>query len=572
MTPEEAAALRARLVGTSAVTPLDRKLADVGNSASRLLNHPANPLTMGSGPTGAVYGLAAEELAMGQRGQLAGLSQAAQAQMADRVSAPMVMRPMDTPAAAVEASPSLASMAAPAPARPGGGGGGAPGGGLGGLREAFMAARRRQLGDFETDKELAGQMGVDKSVRTMAVADLERAQAARVQRDAELQQQADAEASEKHQAFLARNEKLADDIGRQRIDPKKLAGNTTIGEDIVDIIGSIAGGAIAGAKGGPNQYMQLLERNLDRMIAAEEKNIDNKKASLAARNSLFGQMLQETGDRRLAAMQTRNLVYEAAKQKIAADAAELGVPEIQTGAQQQVAEIQHKQDALNSQLSGEAYQQAVQQANAAASAQRAAEENAWKRQMQVMEMGFKRDELDLKRAQALGGSPEDLQKQAAQLGDKLGDEKLAKGRAAIDNLKARLAKAPEGEGLPGVGRWGDFKVAVLGQRLGLSNEERLARGDWDKLKLAYQSQITGSGASEAEREMISKAFEGAKTPAEQRQAVAEADAVFKQVEMRHKAGFDPRAVQLYEQRLGNIASGNVSDERAKTLKKKLGGY
>lgn len=83
---------------------------------------------------------------------------------------------------------------------------------------------------------------------------------------------------------------------------------------------------------------------------------------------------------------------------------------------------------------------------------------------------------------------------------------------------------------------------------GLNDNERVSRGDWDKIKLAYQKQITGSGASEAEREMLTRAFEGARTPAEQRNAIAQAKDYFDRREAAIKAGYDPATVRVYEER------------------------
>lgn len=564
-TPEEIAAFRARLAGGSDVTAFDRKASDVAGSLQRLGQTQFAGIAGSVGnPMAPMIHAAGEQAALAQGGGLGGLSHATQAAIANRpADPPTELQPMATTMPDVQAAPTLKDqLMAKLQGR---GGGGGPG--LGGLYSEWRTARGSQLGDFETDKKLASQMGDDRSTRVEAVAMLQQQQAAKMQRDAEVASQEEAKAAQRHEAFLQRNADLADDIGRQQIDPKRLVNNQSTGEKIGTILGAALGGLTSGVNGGPNQFLQQFDREIDRDIAAQQAAIDNKKTALGARQSVFGQMMQETGDRRLAAMQTRNLMYESAKQDIMAQADQLGIPEIRTNAEQAVSEIQHRQDALNAQLKGEDLQRQQAAAAAAASSQRAAEENAWKRQMEVAKLGLERDKVEIDKVKALGGGAEDIQKQAQQLGEKLAEPKLANGRAAIENSKTRLSKVGAGEGLPGVGAWGDFRERLLGTRLGLSEDERLARGDWEKMKLSYQSQITGSGASDGERAMLSKAFEGAKTPAEQRQAIAEADALFQQIERRHKASVDPRAKALYEQRLGN-----VSDERAKQFKQKLGGY
>lgn len=594
-TPEEIQAFRVKMAGDGpaplgkGLTEFDRKASDVSASLSRIADNPAMRVArnLTSGGIGVPLEDAATQLDLAKKGGIGDLSKATQSALA-KPQAPEELRPLQSPTPDVQAAPSLKDQLL---SKLRGGGGGDSG--LGGLEARYAAARKRQLGDFDRDKELAEEQGENRAQHVMTMAEWQIADAEQKRRDAIRQQQVEEQAQVEHQKFLARNTELADDIGRQKIDLNRLAKSMGAAEGMGHILDSALGGFVAGFRGGPNDAVERFDRKVAQDIQAQMDEVDNKKTSLGARQSIFAQMLAETGDRRLAALQTRNLMYEAAKQKLAATDAQLGVPELKTNAQQAISAFQHQQDAMNAQISAEALQQKRAALAAAAAAQRAAEEKAWQRQMDLAKLGLERDKLSVEQMKAMGLSGEDIQKQAQHLGDKLADPALAQGRAAVENAKMRLDKAGAGEGLPGVGLGADLREKLAGRPTGamafvpsawlankvagLNDEERVSRGDWEKIKLAYRKQITGSGGSEAEMRQIEQSFEGAKTPAEQRKAIEEADAFFKQIEMNQRSAVDPRANALVESRKAGLMGiqprqGNVSDERAKQFKKKVAGY
>jgi hypothetical protein len=592
-TPEEIQAFRLKMAGNSVaplgkgLTEFDKKASDVSASLSRVADKvPFLPSVGASSPATPMVRDAAEQLDLNRKGGIGDLSKATQNALA-KPQAPEQLQALNSPTPDVQAAPSLKEQLL-SKLR---GGGGGPG--TGGLYAAFQSARKRQLGDFDTDKELAIEQGENKAQHAMTMAEWLQDDADIKQRHAEIDMKAQEDAHEKTQDLIGRNMELADDIGKQKIDPSRLAKSKGTGERISHVLGSALGGFLRGFQGGENKTLERFDHAVSQDIQAQLNEIDNKKAQLGARQNLVAQMIQETGDRRLGVLAARNLYYEAAKQKLAATDAQLGVPEITTAAKQTANVFQHQQDGMNAQFTGEALRVAQAQAAAQAAAQKAAEREAWQRQMDLAKLGIERDKLSIEQMKAMGMSGEDIQKQAQHLGDKLADPALAQGRAAVENAKSRLDKVGPGEGLPGVGLGADLREKLAGRPsgmtallpgawvankvAGLSDEERVSRGDWEKIKLAYRKQITGSGGSEAEMRQIEQSFEGAKTPAEQRKAIEEADAFFKQIETNQRSAVDPRANALVESRKAGLMGiqprqGNVSDERAKQLKKKLGGY
>lgn len=454
-------------------------------------------------------------------------------------------------------------------------GGGAGGGGFGSLQAKLDAARKAQFGAMDEEKSLTSEQGINQAGRIMATSDLQEQEAARQRAAAEAQQRVDADTEQRHQAFLDKQQSMIDELGSMKVDPKRVFRNQDAGTQFSMWVGGILGGMLAGANGGSNTSLDRLDKIIDRDIKVQQDEIDNKKSAITSNDSLFGQMLKETGDQRLAAAATRNLMLESAKLSLQAKAAQLGIPEVRTAADLAVNGIDQKQKTLQTALAEQALKSAQQAAAAAESARQAAAQRAFENSLKVAELGLKKDALEVDRIKATGEGSDKTAAQLQALGKDLSDKDLAEGRANVDAIKQRLMvrdpktgemKVDPDKGLPGVGKMADLRDRLLPKGVntlnpvmqaanavaGLSDEERVSRGDWEKLKFAYQKQITGSGASPEERVALSAAFEGAKSPKEIAAAVEKADAYFAKREAAIKAGYDPRIVSVFEARRNGL--------------------
>lgn len=589
MTPEEDAMMRARLSGEPAPAPAKPGLYErLQSSGQRLAD---NPIARSAG-LGLVSPLAAPLLGAATQARTAlSLDPVRQPTAFTRDDAggpaPTELRPMPDMQLTMPETPALA----PGYGRPGSSGGGTSGGGLGALAASYRDAQNNQFRAFNTEQDLVEHRGELQEQRVSKQAELQELDAARKIRDAEVKAQHDAEIGAKHEAFLARNQQLADDIGAQKIDPSKVMGDKSAGEKVMMLIA----GALSGAAGQGPQFMARLDNMVDQGVKAQIANAEGKKAQLSARQSLFQQMMAESGDKKVAEAQTRQLIYTAVQQKMTADAERLGIPELKVNADLMRNQIdEQKINPLRVQMTGDQLRVAQQQAAQAAAAQRAAEEKAYQRSKDAAEFGLKVDAQSIERAKLEKGEKDDINAETAKLGAALADPKLANGRAAVENSKRRLGMAEDGtakldkdgkpvvdlnQGLPGVGPLADFREKIAGRPqganalnpmawvtnkvAGLNDDERVARGDWDKMALAYQVQVTGSGGSEEQMRQIRSAFAGAKTAKEQRNAVAEADAVFRQIESNHKASVSPRALQTFEARINGVAPSMPSQAQVK---------
>lgn len=314
-----------------------------------------------------------------------------------RDQAPGELQPMPAQAPQIEAAPPLDARYAQAGAIGGGNFGGAGAAAGGGLLGAFRTAQQGRLGNLEERKGLQADLGNAETAKIEGVANLEEAHAAEQQRMAETQQQQDEAASTRFQQYLQKSDEYVDQVRQAKIDPFRLTRDASAGMQMQMAIGSIAGGALAGLQGGPNHYLQRLDTAIDRDIKAQSDAIDNKKFAVGARNTTFGQMLAEHGDRRLAGIETKRMMLEASKQKLSAETSRFGIPVARANSAIAVNAIDGQLKDLDAQFKEQALRLAQQQAAAGAAAQRAAEERLYQHQKDVAELGLKKDEIQIKR-------------------------------------------------------------------------------------------------------------------------------------------------------------------------------
>jgi len=279
----------------------------------------------------------------------------------------------------------------------GGGGGGMP------SRAKLEAAQSAQLQGLTDAGNLQSEKGIDQALAVQGVSDLREINAARMQRDAEIQQAEDQKAAERHQAFLTRQEQLADEIGKMQVDPSRLMHSSDLKTQLVFGMGAALGGMNAAMNGGPNTSLDRLDKMIDRDIDSQIKAIDTKQLQISDRNSLFTQMLAETGDRRQAAMQTKKLIYDAMDLKFKADADRLGIPELRDNAAIISQEYERKRNDLATSIADENWKREMAAANARASAAAAAAERAWQHQVTAAELRLKSRGLDIEEGKIKNG-------------------------------------------------------------------------------------------------------------------------------------------------------------------------
>lgn len=89
------------------------------------------------------------------------------------------------------------------------------------------------------------------------------------------------------QSYLQDRDKILDEMKNNVIDPNRYVNNMSTGSKIASAIGMIAGGLGSAFTGGPNPAMKFLNDQIERDVAAQRANMQNKGNLLAALDSKY---------------------------------------------------------------------------------------------------------------------------------------------------------------------------------------------------------------------------------------------------------------------------------------------
>lgn len=460
-----------------------------------------------------------------------------------------------------------------------GGAGGAYGDPYAKLRGALEADQARVLGTYDTEKDQTMGLGSLVQEREAAVGQARQVLAAKQVRDAELAALEAEDARKRFDDYTARTDALNAQLAERKVDPSRLLSSLDVGSKAGMLIGGIAGGILSALNGGRNGVVDQLTKMIDDDVRMQYDDIARSRDSVRERNTLLGQYMQVHGNAELAKLQARSATYAATKDAILGRAEELGSREAMQNAMLAAGQIDRKQAELVQAIDANKLMVAQQQAAAAAAAARASEEKLWQRQMDLAKLGLEKDKVTIEAAKLRTGDDDKVNAEVQHLADKLATPELAQAAVAVENSKRRImgadGKVDPTKGLPGVGPTADLRErvapplsqmsardmllrgpvagALANKAVGLDDSERVARQDFEQLKLAYRKMITGSGGSEQEMNAIMQAFEGAKTPAEITNAVTKADEMVARVRTQQMAGASPRAQAVFKARLEGIA-------------------
>jgi hypothetical protein len=340
------------------------------------------------------------------------------------------LQPMNTPLVDVQAAPTLAQTAPQyrMSAGMGPGGGIGEGSGMSSGRTDMANAEKAVLAGMGKEKEARGNLTVAQADKNDLASDLEGADAANERVVYENQQQIYDDANKNVDNFFQTNARMANEIATAKIDSNRLFKNMDTAGSITMGIGAVLSGMMSGLRGGgPNEFMQSVDRLVDRDVADQQSAIEGKKSGLAARQSMYNQLLQQTGDRHLAAMQLKSLQLQAIKQKTAAQIKAAGTPEILQQGNEHLAVLDQNIGKVQEAMA----QRKIGLEQAAAAQKAAAANNVLAMQMKLAEEARKNDELSIKKGELqvkqaeagllpgvgaggpLAGVPKDLRNEAA---------------------------------------------------------------------------------------------------------------------------------------------------------------
>ncbi len=163
-------------------------------------------------------------------------------------------------------------------------------------------------------------------------------------REAEKRRLEAEEADKIFAGYQEETQRQLDDVRSRKIDPNRLIKNMGAGW-------AILGGVLAGfyqgvTKSDKNTFLDELNRNMDRDIAQQERDLDRQTKSAENRRSLLSDMRATYKDKELARIQAKNLYYEGIKEMLAAEAATYDSPAVQARADAAINLVGRQQAAL----------------------------------------------------------------------------------------------------------------------------------------------------------------------------------------------------------------------------------
>ena len=145
---------------------------------------------------------------------------------------------------------------------------------------------------------------------------------ARLQAHQEEQKAAHAEQMARVEQLDAEAAKIREQVAQEKIDPDQWWSNRTDAQRTGFALATALSGFAAAYRGGQNPVLGMIDRAITRDIDAQKANLANKRASLADTRGALADVYRKIGDMRQAEQQTRILMLEGLKSKLAGIASE----------------------------------------------------------------------------------------------------------------------------------------------------------------------------------------------------------------------------------------------------------
>jgi hypothetical protein len=219
-----------------------------------------------------------------------------------------------TPADDAAFNARMAQVTAPKPAPMGAGAGAAV--------NPYKGVNAEILGSMAAQRDAGVSAANVEADRIRQIGEGKSAIAKQQELDAQLAQLEGDEASKRFDSHMQQMQQQLDDVRSKKVDPKKYMND----RGMLGAFGAVLGGVIGGVYQGlanlqKNPFLEDLNAEIDRQMAADDKNIANEKQAVGEQMNLLAMNRAAFKDNQLAKMQTRNMYLEAARTQLEADMA-----------------------------------------------------------------------------------------------------------------------------------------------------------------------------------------------------------------------------------------------------------
>ena len=234
----------------------------------------------------------------------------------------------------------------------------------------IKGAQKNVLGSFDAERSGMEHASTAEGDRSVMIAAARGDLAATQQQDAAIRAGEVDEAQRGFDAHMAEVQRQMEEVRAQKIDPSRLMKQD--GMAFRAVVGGLLGGLYMGLnKLDHNPFIDDLNKQIDRDVAAQERDLSTKQQGVADSMNMLREQRSTFKDNDLAKLQTRNAMYEASKVAIEAEAAKFDQPMVKARAEQAIAGVDRQQAELQRQI-GERAQSAAGAAAAAGAAQQRA--------------------------------------------------------------------------------------------------------------------------------------------------------------------------------------------------------
>lgn len=148
---------------------------------------------------------------------------------------------------------------------------------------------------------------------------------------------------ENYNALEGERKKFQSDLENQHIDPRRLIGNMSTGEKVMNVIGLILGGIGGGAAHMENPALKFLNSQIDH-------DIESQKADLGKRENLLSMNMKQFGNLNQAADMTKVMQMTAVESQLKKALAEAQDPLSKARAQQAIGQLQQQMAPIMQQI------------------------------------------------------------------------------------------------------------------------------------------------------------------------------------------------------------------------------
>lgn len=138
-------------------------------------------------------------------------------------------------------------------------------------------------------------------------------------RQLKLDQEAETEARARAQKAADEVNAEAVELANAKIDGDQWWSSRNVPQKIAGFLAAIVGGLVQGRRGGPNEGLAMIEREIDRDIDVQQANLAHRTNALGIKRGIVGEMFDRTNDAARAAATARVASWESVERQLLAE-------------------------------------------------------------------------------------------------------------------------------------------------------------------------------------------------------------------------------------------------------------